>query len=719
MKSPNVSKSTARVQSALAALNAKLEQLSPECRDLLATELDRLSARLDEFAMQAPAGSDQPGPGMPEPAQQPDQEQSLESEARARVALAKDKAIFDAFPLGITISDDKGQVIESNAEAERLLGLQTAAHAKRKIDSPEWQIVRPDGTPMPPEEFASTRALKEKRLVENVEMGILRPDGDVTWINVSATPIPLEGYGVVITYSDITPRRQAENYLKAALAEAAEAAEEAATAASFAAIAANEAASEKARLLAVMEALPVGLAIVDSQGANIQANQAFEKMWGGPRPLTTSINDYASYKAWWPDSGQLVQPEEWASAQVLRRGEAVVGQLVQIERFDGSRIYVLNSAAPIFDAQGQITGSAVVIQDISDRIQAEQALALANSRFNTLLDNLPVAVALTDSTGDFLISNPANQALFGGSGITGDASGPSGGYTLRHTDGSLFPATELPLVRSLKKGEIVQNVEIIIRHENGEETPILANSSPIRGPDGSIQGAVAAMQDVTSLKQVEMQQRLLEFREKERQEIARDLHDGPIQDLSGILFNIQFAKETIQNQAVKLEFEQIGLGVQGVIRGLRDVCNNLRPPSLIRFGLSRAILVHTEELCERNPGLEIQRDLFQDADPAPEQTSLALYRIYQEAMNNILRHANASRIHILLAVEEGQILLQISDNGAGFTVPTDLAGQTRTGHFGLAGMQERAEIINANLQITSIPGQGTVVRVTVPKGSRS
>lgn len=525
----------AQLQSDFAVLVDKMEQLPAPSRDSLASELESLRASLTALVGENVMGY-----------------RALEESAN--VALGKYKTLFEAFPLGISITNNEGQVLETNAEAERLLGVSSRDHTHRKIDSPEWLIIRPDGSPMPPEEYASTRALKEKRRVENVEMGILRSDGEVTWINVSATPIPLEGYGVVITYGDITQRRK-----------------------------------------------------------------------------------------------------------------------------------------------------------------SDQALALANNRFETLLDNLPVGVALTDANGKFLVSNPANGALFGGGGITGDAAGPAGGYTLRYPDGELIPPEKLPLVCALKDGTNTRNMEFIIRRESGEEVSILSNCSPVFGENGSIQGAVAAMQDITRLKEVELQQRLLEFREQERLEIARDLHDGPIQDLISVLFNIQFAKEAIQEGAVKLEFEQVGLGVQSVIRELREVCNTLRPPSLIRFGVGRAILVHAEEFTERHPEIDLQLNLYNDANLLPQQTCLALYRIYQEAINNILRHANASRVEVALTGEGDQIVLRIADNGIGFMVPHDLTGQTRSGHFGLAGMKERAEIIGGQLQITSAPGEGTQVRVAVAR----
>lgn len=136
------------------------------------------------------------------------------SEEALKVSHIKYKTLFELIPLGVTISDKNGKIVESNKEAERLLGLSSDEHAKRNIDGPEWRIIRPDGTLMPPDEFASVRALKEKRTIYNVEMGIDKGLGDITWINVAASPIPLENFGVIIMYFDISDRKLAEENLK-------------------------------------------------------------------------------------------------------------------------------------------------------------------------------------------------------------------------------------------------------------------------------------------------------------------------------------------------------------------------------------------------------------------------------------------------------------------------------------------------------------------------
>ncbi len=136
------------------------------------------------------------------------QERALqESEKKYRI-------LFDTFPLGITVSDQFGNIVESNAVSEKLLGIPRTEHESRTIDEPAWRIIRPDGTSMPAAEYASVRALKEKRQIENVEMGIVKSDTEITWINVSAAPLNLEKYGVVVTYGDITERKRIERDLQ-------------------------------------------------------------------------------------------------------------------------------------------------------------------------------------------------------------------------------------------------------------------------------------------------------------------------------------------------------------------------------------------------------------------------------------------------------------------------------------------------------------------------
>jgi signal transduction histidine kinase len=174
---------------------------------------------------------------------------------------------------------------------------------------------------------------------------------------------------------DVTERKRAEEALKKAL---------------------DEADSQKGRLEAVMEALPAGVAIVDERGGNIGSNRTYEEIWGGSkpeaRPPARSIADYAAYQAWWADTGEPVLPEEWASARAVQKGETVVGQLLEIRRFDGTHAIVINSAAPIRDTAGKIIGSAVALQDITELRRTQDALRDSEARYRQISKSLKKTV---------------------------------------------------------------------------------------------------------------------------------------------------------------------------------------------------------------------------------------------------------------------------------------------------------------------------------------
>jgi PAS domain S-box-containing protein len=134
-----------------------------------------------------------------------------------QINLTKYSALFDLLPLGVTLSDQNGQLLESNQEAIRLLGLTEAEQKNRQIGGEQWEIIRPDRKPMPQEEFASVRAMKENRRIENIEMGLVKGKDQITWISVTAAPLPLVGFGVIFVYNDIGRRIEAEEALRRAI----------------------------------------------------------------------------------------------------------------------------------------------------------------------------------------------------------------------------------------------------------------------------------------------------------------------------------------------------------------------------------------------------------------------------------------------------------------------------------------------------------------------
>lgn len=155
-----------------------------------------------------------------------------------------------------------------------------------------------------------------------------------------------------------------------------------------------------------------------------------------------------------------------------------------------------------------------------------------------------------------------------------------------------------------------------------------------------------------------------------------------------------------------------------VIGTLRKLCEELRPSTLIAHGLGKAIESHLEQFKQQYPRYEVHAELGQD-DFLSENIRLTLYRIYQQALANVVRHAHADQIFVRFQIENGHTVLQIQDNGRGFTVPTNWIDFARQGHFGLIGGFERAEIVGGTMTIDSAPGQGTRIEVRLPLDART
>ena len=132
--------------------------------------------------------------------------------------------------------------------------------------------------------------------------------------------------------------------------------------------------AERARLRAVLDALPVAVIMADANGAIVEANKQADVVWGGPVPRVSSISEYEAFKGRWADTDEPVAPYDWAMSRAITNGETIVGEMVDIDRFDGKHGTILNSAAPILDAKGEIIGGIVTEQDITELVHLREAL---------------------------------------------------------------------------------------------------------------------------------------------------------------------------------------------------------------------------------------------------------------------------------------------------------------------------------------------------------
>ncbi|HEX2092667.1 MAG TPA: ATP-binding protein [Longimicrobiaceae bacterium] len=205
--------------------------------------------------------------------------------------------------------------------------------------------------------------------------------------------------------------------------------------------------------------------------------------------------------------------------------------------------------------------------------------------------------------------------------------------------------------------------------------------------------------------------RALHAAEEERKRIARELHDETAQMLAALLIRLRVVRNTGDPEALDALLEEMRREIGESLEGIRRFARGLRPPALDELGLAAAVESHARNLAE-SVGLPIQVEADPLDDVLTPQAELAVYRIVQEALSNVVRHAGASRATVRLSRAPAGVTATVEDDGSGFDVAAAMAGERRG--LGLFGMQERAAYLGGRVEIRSRPGGGTQVRVEVP-----
>jgi signal transduction histidine kinase len=295
------------------------------------------------------------------------------------------------------------------------------------------------------------------------------------------------------------------------------------------------------------------------------------------------------------------------------------------------------------------------------------------------------------------------------------------------------PAPQLPcspapcLEFSLTFQEQPHAVWLVAAHRNGEDftaadrrilATLARQAETALGNVLLVETLRAQLDEIRASRETlaQTQRQLLRSREDERARLARDLHDGPIQDLVGLNMQLGLLLASLDNfQNCPTPVESLA-GMRAEVRELlgelRRVCTELRPPMLDTMGLGAALRVLAEDWSAQN-NIALQLDLPPDARlrALPSEVAVNLYRVAQEVLSNVVRHAHARSAALQLALDDSRVALTIRDDGCGFVAPATLHELVAHGHFGLVGMSERVALIGGELQIESAPGKGTTIQV--------
>jgi PAS domain S-box-containing protein len=668
---------------------------------------------------------------------------------------------------GVSIHGPGGEILRASPRAEAMMGLEADGQrlpiAKLLARVP---VYRPNGEPYAPSQFPALRALRGETV--RGELAVLRDaQGGEHWVSASAAPIrDQEGHvlGAVVTATDITALRRVEQELARSredlerrVAERTEALQRANEALQQEvaerngveqALAAEHRAVEtqRRRLRAVLDILPVGVVIVGRNGHIEEANAAATALWRGAPPyvLGAQAAGERHIAARWAASGAPVGWREWATVRALDRGETSAGEEIDVAIGDEHRT-LLHYAVPIRDAQEHVVGAVAVDIDITAHKRAERALQALNealeeriaqrtgelraseSRFRAIFQEAALGIALTDREGRITASNAALEAMLGYraeelAGLPYDALCP------RLVDNG-DARREATLYDELVAGARTSyRLERQCRHRDGHLLRVRQVVSLLRGGDGDPGHAVRMLEDVTQQRETEaalLQAEKLAVTGRLAASFAHEI-GNPLQSILGVL---ALVREGLSQEDETFRLLRLAEGelerATDMVRQLRDLHRPSEPaerrPTDIRDLLEAGILLTRRQAQSRGVAvdLEVPEDL--------PTLAMAPDRMRQVFLNLILNGIEAMpdgghlRVRTAVTDDPAGVRIDVADTGIGI-LPEDLPRIFQSFHstketglgLGLFVSHEIVQQHGGYIAVESTPGEGATFTVWLP-----
>ena len=467
------------------------------------------------------------------------------------------------------------------------------------------------------------------------------------------------------------------------------------------------------RSTAILDAVPDAMVIIGPNGAIEMMNHGAEKLFGySPGELLSQ-----TVEALVPERYRHVhetQRVQVAAKPYARPMDA--GLHFACRRKDGTEFPADISLSPLETPEGMKTIAA--IRDITRRTLAEEARRKSEELFRGLLESAPDAMVIVDSNGLIQIVNARTERMFGYTRAElrdqpVDVLVPQRlrNAHVRHRVGYLTKPVARPMGADL---------ELHGRRKDGTEFPVDISLSPMQSESGRF--VIAAVRDVTDrrdaqrrldetagvLQRQRLFARLIAAQEEERLRIASDIHDDTVQAMTATSLRMQQLRRHLTDPAqIELLTTLEGAVRESIVR-LRRLMFDLRPASLDRSGLAVAMRELLERLHEETALIFALENHLTDEPDGEVRT--ALYRIAQEALVNVKKHADARRVDVELRTVGSGCRVRIEDDGRGF----DVESTDKPGHLGLVSMRERAQIAGGWWTVRRSDSGGTVVEFWLP-----
>jgi PAS domain S-box-containing protein len=477
---------------------------------------------------------------------------------------------------------------------------------------------------------------------------------------------------------------------------------------------ANERLEQQRNLLqSILDNLGDGVSVTDEDGKLTLFNPAAEQILGVGR-LDVGPDEWTqSYGLFYPDTLLPASVEDLPLARAVAGEESGDVELFVRNPERPGGVFIRVNATPLRDRQGNLRGGVAVFRDISERKWAETVLRDSEARFRAIVEATASALIILSPDHRIREFNPQAERIFGRS--RAEALGQDF-LALCLPEGYRAPVAE-DIKRALG-GERTPGFEVPAQTRGGPERTLLWSFSRLaESEDGEIV-VIATGHDITERREAEQARRVRELaahlqsaREAERTHVAREIHDELGQALTGLKLEISYLARRAGDAGGEMRTRLDGVGnmIDGTIASVRRIAAELRPQILDELGLLEAIRWQVQEF-EKRTEISCSVDLPGVQLDWSTDRATAVFRILQEALTNVARHAGATRASVRVTKRADCVVLEVRDDGRGIT--KEQASDSPT--FGLLGMQERARMFGGTLKVESGERRGTTVTVSMP-----